>query len=166
MRSPVLRSVDIMRGLVAAAALALSASAASAQGGAVYREVRLDLSGLPPGATETKAQLGACLARNLPVAFAGRLNPSARGAPVLVVRPTGVWLAPPGTPTGDERNGGRSQNSSPDFMEGVAIIGNSRVPVSVSGAGESSSVVAPYQQAARRTEQLCQSFAYWLARKV
>jgi hypothetical protein len=152
---------------LATIALAFCAGAASAQGASVYREVRLDLSGLPPGAGEIRQTLGACLAQNLPLAFAGRVNPGARGAPVLIVRPTSVWLSPPAGMTGDDRHGGsRFESASPDFMEGEAVIGGTRVPLLVSGSSETPSLAAPLQQAQRRTNQLCQSFAYWLARKV
>jgi hypothetical protein len=166
MRSQALRSANVMRTGFAALVVALCATGASAQGPAVFREVRLDLSGLPVGATETRQTIAACLSQNLPVAFAGRVNPGARGAPVLVVRPTSVWLAPPGNVSGDDRASSRSELSSPDFMEGEALIGQTRIPLQVSGGGEYPSPIAPLQQANRRTIQLCQSFAYWLARKV
>jgi hypothetical protein len=165
MRSPASLSVDMIRATLAALALSFAATGASAQGPAVFREVRLDLSGLPGGAADTKRVIGACLSQSLPLAFAGRINAGARNAPVLVVRPTSVWLAPPGTASGDDRRGG-TEGPSPDFMEGEAFVGSTRIPVLVSGAGESISLAAPLQQANRRTTQLCQSFVYWLARKV
>jgi hypothetical protein len=155
-----------MRAGFAAVAMACCATGAVAQGPSVFREVRLDLSGLPSGAVETKQALGACLSQSLPVAFAGRVNPGARGAPVLVVRPTSVWLAPPANSSGDDRGNNRSELSSPDFMEGEALVGQTRIPLQVSGGGEYPSPITPLQQANRRTIQLCQSFAYWLARKV
>jgi hypothetical protein len=152
---------------IAALGLALWAGAASAQGNAVFREVRIDMSGLPAGAAETRQMLGACLAQNIPLAFAGRVNPGARNAPVLIVRPTGVWLAPPSAGSGDDRHGGsRFEAAGPDFMEGEALIGGKRVPLSVSGGSETPALAGPMQQAQRRTNQLCQSFAYWLARRV
>jgi hypothetical protein len=167
MRSLALHSADVAKAALAAAVLVLCAPGASAQGATVFREVKLDLSGLPAGAVETRRQLGACLAQSLPIAFAGRVNPSARNAPVLVVRPTSVWLAPPATMSGDDRTGGgRMEVAGPDFMEGEAVIGGTRIPLSVSGAGEYPSLAAPLQQAERRTNQLCQSFAYWLARRI
>jgi hypothetical protein len=151
-----------------AAALVLCSGAASAQGVTVFREVKLDLSGLPVGAVETRRALGACLSQNLPLAFAGRVNPAARGAPVLVVRPTSVWLSPPGNNSGSDLGGNSSrfEVASPDSMEGEAIIGSTRVPLMVTTGAETPSLAAPLQQANRRTTQLCQSFAYWLARKV
>ncbi|MGL4243164.1 MAG: hypothetical protein ACRCTI_18780 [Beijerinckiaceae bacterium] len=161
-----MRSADMMRGLAAAGLVALSAGAAAAQGPSVFREVRVDLSGLPPGAAETRRAIGVCLSQNLPVALAGRLNPAARGAPVLVVRPTNVWLAPPATPSGDEQFGGRPELSSPDSMEGEAIVGGTRIPLRVSGGFASSSPIAALQVAYQRTDTLCQNFAYWLARKI
>ncbi len=166
MRSQASRFADAARAAVAAAAFVLSVGGVVAQTGGVFREVRLDLSGLPPGASETRQRIGVCLSQNLPIAFAGRINPGLRSAPVLVVRPTSVWLAPPPTGGGDDRAGQRSEASSPDFMEGEALIGATRVPIAVSGGGEHPNLAAPVQQALRRTDQLCQSFAYWLARKV
>jgi hypothetical protein len=157
-----------VKGSAAAIALLLAPELAAAQGPAVYREVRLDMSGLPTGAVEVRRALGACLAQNLPVAFAGRISPGARGAPVLVVRPTSIWLAPPPT-GGDSEFGGGSGNldaSSPDSMAGEAIIGGTRVPLTVMAGGGTPSLAAPLQQAYNRTTQLCQSFAYWLARKI
>jgi hypothetical protein len=161
-----LHSADAARAALAAAALALTSAVASAQGASVFREVRIDLSGLPPGAADTRRQIGACLSQNLPLAFAGRVNAGARGAPVLVVRPTSVWLAPPVPPSGDDRAGGRMEMSSPDAMEGEAIVGGARIPLLVSGQSAPPNPGAPLAQALRRTDSLCQSFAYWLARKV
>jgi hypothetical protein len=165
MRSLASRSAEAA---LAAAAFLLWSGAASAQGATVFREVRLDMSGLPTGAVETRRALGACLSQNLPLAFAGRVNPGARGAPVLVVRPTSIWLSPPSAGTGSDLGGGSSRfdAASPDSMEGEAIIGGVRVPLLVTSGGETPSLAAPLQQANRRTNQLCQSFAYWLARKV
>jgi hypothetical protein len=151
----------------AAAAVILGTCGALAQGPAVYREVRLDLSALPAGAAETRRALGVCLAQNLPVAFTGRVNPGARGAPVLIVRPISVWLAPP--PVGGDTNfGGGSLlgASSPDALEGEAIVGGVRTPFTVIAGGGTPSLAAPLLQANNRTTQLCQSFAYWLARKL
>lgn len=152
----------------AAAALMLSSVAAVAQTPTVYRELRLDLSGLPAGAVETRRTLGACLAQSLPLAFSGRLNPAARNAPVLIVRPTSVWLSAPSFGAGNDFGGGGGlmEGTSPDSMEGEAIIGGRRVPLLVTTGSEAPSLGAPLQQANRRTDRLCQSFAYWLARKV
>jgi hypothetical protein len=167
MRSLALRSADMIRALAAAAVLSVTAGSAMAQDASVFREVRIDLSGLPQGAAETRRALGACLSQNLPLALAGRVNPSARGAPVLIVRPTAVWLSPPSTASGADRNGGgRYEAPSPDTIEGEAIIGGTRVPLFAMSGGEPPSLAAPLQQAQRRTDQLCQAFAYWLARKV
>jgi hypothetical protein len=167
MRSQALRSADVIRALAAAAVLAIASGPASAQGASIFREVRIDLSGLPQGAVETRRALGACLAQSLPLALAGRVNPASRGAPVLIVRPTAVWLSPPSTAAGDDRNGGgRYEAPSPDTIEGEAIIGGTRVPLFAMSSAEPPSLAAPLQQAQRRTDQLCQSFAYWLARRV
>jgi hypothetical protein len=166
MRSPALRSADVLKAAFGAAALALSAAAASAQGASAFREVRLDLSGLPPGAADTKRQIGACLSQNLPLAFAGRVNAGQRNLPVLIVRPTGVWLSPPVPPSGDARTGGSTDQGSPDVMEGEAFVGATRIPLLVSGGSERAVLGAPLAQALRRTDSLCHSFAYWLARKV
>jgi hypothetical protein len=155
-----------LKSAVLGAVLALCAFPALAQGPAVFREVRLDLSGLPTGAVETRRDLGACLSQSLPLAFAGRINPSLRGAPVLIVRPTSIWLSAPFGGGGDDRSSMRYEAQSPDFMEGEAIIGAARIPLSVSGGSEAPSLAAPLQQAKRRTDNLCQSFAYWLARRV
>jgi hypothetical protein len=152
----------------AAAALLLATGTASAQGATVFREVRLDLSGLPAGASEARRELGACLSQSLPLAFAGRVKPGVRGAPVLVVRPTSVWLAPPSSGSGNDFGGSSShfEAVSPDSMEGEAIIGGNRIPLMVTTGAETPSLGAALQQANRRTTRLCQSFTYWLARKV
>ncbi len=163
MRSPASRFAS---GVAVTAALLCAASPTHAQDRSVFREVRVDLSGLPPGAAETRRLMGACLAQNLPIAFAGRVNPAQRGAPVLVVRPTSVWLAPPPSSSGDDHRGSRLESGSSDYMEGEALVGGRRVPLSVAGGAAPVSPVAALNQAILRTDQLCQSFAYWLARKV
>jgi hypothetical protein len=166
MRSQASHFASFARVASTAAVLSCAPGIAAAQGTTVFREVRIDLSGLPTGAVETRRTLGDCLSRTVPAALAGRLNPSARGAPVIVVRPTSVWLAPALPPLGEERSTGLANASNPDFMEGEAIIGGARIALGISGGSAGPSPIGAEQQAFYRTEQLCQSFAFWLARRV
>jgi len=161
MRSRISRSA---RATAAAGALLASLGpAASAEG--VYSGVRIDMSAIPNGAFETKRQLEACLRLNLPAALAGRLSAGAR-APVLVVRPLTVWLAA-ATPTSSrDRYTGGIGSYSFDSLEGEAIAGGQRVPVAVSANPDFGTQGLPEYNARLRTETLCRTFAYWVARRV
>jgi len=169
MKSRISRFVEAaaLASLTMAAAVA-SGGAAQAQAaqGAVYSGLRIDMSAIPAGAFETKQQLATCLQRNLPQALAGRIAPGQRGAPVLVVRPLTVWLANvTATDIRDERGGGAGTVSL-DSLEGEAIAGGARVPVTVSANPDFGTQGLPEYNARVRTETLCQSFAYWVARRV
>jgi hypothetical protein len=149
--------------LFASVIFALSAlvSTAAAQAPAVFSGVRVDLSALPAGATFARRQLGECLQRYVTESFAGRIAPRS-GAPVMVVRPQFLDLS-----TSISNPGGSANDNdwSPDTLQGEVIFGGRRVPLLVTGAGGGSSAY-PVENAARRTDELCRSFAYWLARKI
>ncbi len=144
--------------------VALVASApisdALAQNATVFKGVRIDVSGMPPGAGFARNQMQACLSRYVPTAFADRINPAARNAPVLVVRPFTLTLAE--NSTNDDSGGGGSS----DMMQGEAIVGGTRIPLFVTGSGQASSPAFAEAVARQRMDALCNSFAYWLARKV
>lgn len=147
-------------------ALNLSSLPAVAQTGSVFKGIRIDVSGLPVGAVETRRDLQTCLARALPQAFAGRIDPANGKAGILVVRPTSVWL---GTSAGLSLSDdfGRSDGGgSTDSMEGEAIIGSQRVPLMVSASSDFGGISAPEYNARLRTNTLCSNFAVWLARKI
>jgi hypothetical protein len=132
----------------------------------VFQSVRLDMNGLPTGAVETRQQLQACLQRALPQVFAGRINPSARAAPVLVVRPVSVWLASGGASSSNSRFGHETTGSALDSLEGYAIFGNARVLVTATTSSDQSAHAVLGFNASRRTDNLCHSFAYWISRRV
>jgi hypothetical protein len=168
MKSKASRSADALK-LLALAALSagvLTPVAAQAQGPGVFRAVTLDMSGIPPGAFETRRDLQACLSRALPQAFAGRVNPGARNAPVLVVRPSTVFLANAAATTIRDEFSSGSGTVSLDSLEGEAIVGGQRVPVIVSANPDFGAIGALGYASRVRTETLCQNFAYWVARKV
>jgi hypothetical protein len=149
------------------AAAGFGASEASAQQ-STFRQVRVDVSGLPQGAAFARADLGACLSRMLPQAFAGRINPSALNAPVLVIRPTSVDLTPQAAGSwglGSTRFS-TDNTSSMDSMSGEALIGGQRIPLTVNAAPPSGAAATTEYVARIRTQSLCQSFAYWIARRV
>jgi hypothetical protein len=160
------------RGMVKALGLSVTAlvavlgltGAASAQG--VIRAVQIDMSGIPSGAAETRADLQACLARSIPQAFAGRINPAQRNAPVLVVRPTSVWLANVAASSVREEFGGSMGTTSLDSLEGVGILGGQSIPLTVSANPDFGTIGLPAYNARVRTDALCTSFVYWLARKI
>ena len=162
MKSRISRSVSLP---AAFAVAGLAAGAAEAQG--VYSGIRIDMSAIPNGAFQTKQQLQACLQRSLPEALAGRVNPGARGAPVLVVRPLTVWLASgAATDIRDDFGGTGMGTTSLDSLEGEAIVGGARVPVTVSANPDFGTQGLPEYNARLRTEALCRNFAYWVARRV
>ncbi len=152
--------------ILGAALLVAATPAAVAQPAQVFRAVQIDMSGVPSGAFETRRQLQACLVRAMPAALGGRLQSGARGAPVLIVRPTSVWLTSqvPAS-TLDDRNGGIGSNGA-DVLEGEAIIGNQRIMVSAAANGDFGAAGLSEAGARLRTEQLCNNFALWVARKV
>jgi hypothetical protein len=102
----------------------------------------------------------ACLSRYVPAAFAGRINPAARNAPILVVRPFTLTL----TESTNNEDGGGSGGS--DMMEGEAVVGATRIPLLVSTAPLISSPAFAEAAARQRMDALCNSFTYWLARKI
>jgi hypothetical protein len=139
---------------------------AEAQTPAVYRGIRVDMSGIPSGAHQTRDDIQVCLSLGLPRAFAGRINASAQGAPLLVVRPTSIWLAPMGSSPSSDEFGSSDSNTGFDSMEGEAIIGNRRVPLTVSAGAPSHASVMSVDAARMRSIGLCNSFIGWLARKI
>jgi hypothetical protein len=135
-------------------------SDAKAQNATVFKGIHVDVSGMPPGAGFARDQMQACLSRYVPAAFAGRINPSARNAPLLVVRPFTLTLAE--NSTNDDSGGGGGS----DTMEGEAFVGSMRIPLMVTGTGQASSPAFAEAVARQRMDTLCSSFAYWLARKI
>jgi hypothetical protein len=155
----------MMKSALLVCTLVMSTNVASAQSPTVFRGIRVDMSGIPAGARQTREDLQVCLSLNLPKAFSGRINPAAQGAPVLVVRPTSVWLAPMSAGLGSDDWGKTESNVGFDSMEGEAIIGNRRIPLTVS-ASAPSFITLPVDVARQRAITLCNSFVGWLARKV
>lgn len=152
---------------LAAAVVAVGALAPTgAQAQNVYSGLRIDMSAIPNGAFQTKQQLQACLQRNLPAALGGRVDPGARGAPVLVVRPLTVWLGNAAATDIRDDFGGGIGTTSLDSLEGEAIVGGARIPVTVSANPDFGTQGLPEYNARVRTEALCRTFAYWVARRV
>jgi hypothetical protein len=168
MKSKVLRFARSMRGaaVLATVALAMGVATGESQAQTVFRGVQIDMSGIPAGAAETRRDLQACLAAKVPGALAGRINLGARGAPLLVVRPTSVWLASiNNSMTSDDDRGGRSMGSM-DQLEGEAIVSGQRIPFLISASADFGTMGAAIHNARVRTDTLCTNFIYWLAKKV
>ena len=144
----------------------LLAAGAAVRAQSVYGGVRIDMSAIPDGAFQTKQQLQACLQRNLPLALGARLSPGARGAPILVVRPLTVWLGNAAATDIRDDFGGGAGTVSLDSLEGEVIVGGRRAPVTVSANPDFGTQGLPEHNARVRTETLCRSFAYWVARRV
>jgi hypothetical protein len=144
----------------------LCALPAAAQSPTVYRGIRVDMSGIPAGARQTRDDLQVCLSLGLPRALAGRINASAQGAPLLVVRPTNVWLAPMGSAPTSDKFGTADANTGFDSLEGEAIVGNRRMPFTVSAGAPSNASTMTVDQARLRTIGLCNSFVGWVARQI
>jgi hypothetical protein len=138
----------------------------AAQSPAVFKGIRIDVSGMPVGAVEARRDIQSCLARALPQAFAGRIEPGSRSAPVLTVRPISIWLGSSSTSAINEEFSRSDNGNSIDSMEGEALAGNLRVPLMVSANSDFGSIGAPEQNARLRTNTLCSNFALWLARKI
>jgi hypothetical protein len=168
MKSKVLSSVKTVKStaLAAFAAVALLAATGESRAQATFRAIQIDMSGVPGGAAETRSNLQACLAVKLPEAFAGRINPGARNAPVLTVRPTTVWLANAAATNIRDAFSSGEGTTSLDSLEGEAIVGGQRVPLIVSANPDFGAIGALGYASRVRTDVLCSSFAYWLARKV
>jgi hypothetical protein len=168
MRLQALYSAKALRSaaLAAFAAVALLATAGESRAQSTFRAIQIDMSGVPGGAFETRRNLQACLAVKLPEAFAGRINPGARNAPVLTVRPTTVWLANAAATNIRDAFSSGEGTTSLDSLEGEAIVGGQRVPLIVSANPDFGAIGALGYASRVRTDVLCNSFAYWLARKV
>jgi hypothetical protein len=168
MKSKALRFARSMRGAAVLAVAVYASLAATGEGRAqsVFRGVQIDMSGIPSGAAETRRDLQACLASRLPQALAGRINPGARNAPVLTVRPTSVWLASVLTNLTSEDDRGGSGSSGMDQLEGEAIVSGQRIPLLVSANPDFGTLGAATHNARVRTDALCSSFAHWIARKI
>jgi hypothetical protein len=149
----------------AALLLATAASPASAQSGAVFQGIRIDLSGLP-GAAQTRADMQACLASALPKVLGARINPGARGAPVLTVRPTSIYFANTSNINGSSGGGGNNSQIGLDEIDGDAIIGGQAIRIKAANSPISGANNLPESVARVRTLTLCNNFAYALARKV
>jgi hypothetical protein len=146
--------------------LAATAPAALAQSPAVFSGVKIDMSAIPAGAAETRRQLQACLTRAVPAALGARVQPGARGAAVLIVRPTSLWLANQSTASISDDYNAKQGSTGTDMLEGEAIIGGQRIPVAAAANGDFGATSWTEYGASLRTEQLCNNFALWLARKV
>jgi hypothetical protein len=168
MRSQVLYSAKAFRNATLAgfAAVALLAATGESRAQATFRAIQIDMSGVPGGAAETRSNLQACLSVKLPEAFAGRVNPGARNAPVLTVRPTTVWLANAAATNIRDAFSSGEGTTSLDSLEGEAIVGGQRVPLIVSANPDFGAVGTLGYASRVRTDVLCNSFAYWLARKI
>jgi hypothetical protein len=168
---PLLSNKAIFKNVVLAALFAATAlmtigtTTAKAQAPSVYRGIRVDMSAIPAGARQTREDIQVCLSLGLPRAFAGRINASAQGAPLLIVRPLSIWLAPMSAGISSDDFGKTESNVGFDTMEGEAIIGNRRVPLTVT-ASAPSSIVLPVEVARQRAITLCNNFVGWLARKI
>lgn len=152
--------------LAAFAVGTLLAATGESRAQGTFRAIQIDMSGVPGGAVETRRNLQACLAVKLPEAFAGRINPGARNAPVLTVRPTTVWLANAAATNIRDAFSSGEGTTSLDSLEGEAIVGGQRIPLIVSANPDFGAIGALGYAARVRTDVLCNSFAYWLARKV
>ncbi len=168
MRLQVLYSGNVVKNgvLAACAALALLSATGESRAQAIFRGIQIDMSGIPGGAAVTRRDLQACLAVKLPEAFAGRVNPGARNAPVLTVRPTTVWLANAAATNIRDAFSSGEGTTSLDSLEGEAIVGGQRFPLIVSANPDFGAVGVVGYASRVRTDILCNSFAYWLAKKI
>ena len=160
MKSRVLFSAKaaLVTAVVVTGTMAVPASTVAQQ--SVFRSIKIDLNGLPPGADFARHDMRACLKAELPRSFAGRVNPANRNAPVLVVRPISITLA-------SSASGRRGSSSESDTLYGEAVVGSQRIPITVTGAASFYNDQALAVHNARlRMNALCQNFSQWLARSL
>jgi hypothetical protein len=143
--------------IAACAALAVAGHVALAQSGQAVRNVRVDVAPLRANAGEpTATWVEQELPRRLAQALAGRLTP--RGG-TLTVRIDYLTLGPN---TGATVHGG----SSPDTIQGVAMIGNVQWPVRATTSYSASPIdqTRIEQSNHYRVSQLSEALAFWIAR--
>src|SRR5262249_15581153 len=144
------------RAVVAAgAAFAVAGHAALAQSGQAVHNIRVDVAPLRASAGDpTATWVEQELPRRLAQALAGRLTP--RGG-TLTVRIDYLTLGPN---TGATIHGG----SSPDNIQGVAIIGNVQWPVRATSTYSSSPIDQTMVEQSNhyRVSQLAQALAFWI----
>jgi hypothetical protein len=164
MKSKLWHSASLRKVAAAASLVLLGLSgAAQAQAQSVFQAVRVDMSEMRGGPAQTIQQLQTCLSRELPRAFAGRIVPGDRSAPVLVVRPQSVFLA--SAAGGSVGTFDREIGMSIDTMEGVGIVSGRRIPLTVSASPGNGAFSQLGFTTNPRVETLCQSFALWMARR-
>ncbi|HEX9170733.1 MAG TPA: hypothetical protein VF886_17700 [Roseiarcus sp.] len=143
--------------IVACAAFAVGSHAALAQSGQAVRNIRVDVGPLRANAGDpTATWVEQELPRRLAQALAGRLTP--RGG-TLTVRIDYLTLGPN---TGATIHGG----SSPDNIQGVAMIGNVQWPVRATSSYASSPIdqTRIEQSNHYRVAALAEALAFWIAR--
>jgi hypothetical protein len=143
--------------IAACAALGVAGHAALAQSGQPVRNIRVDVAPLRGNAGEpTATWVEQELPRRLAQALAGRLTP--RGG-TLTVRIDYLTLGPN---TGATVHGG----SSPDTIQGVAMIGNVQWPVRATTSYSASPIdqTRIEQSNHYRVSQLAEALAFWIAR--
>jgi hypothetical protein len=145
--------------------LAAAVSPAMAQSSGVFQGIRIDLSALP-GAAQTRADMQACLSSALPKVLGGRINPGARGAPVLTVRPTSLYFTNTSNTNGLAGPSGGNSQTGLDEIDGDAIVGGQVIRIKAANSPISGAHTLPESIARLRTVTLCNNFAFALARRV
>ena len=143
--------------IAACAACAIASCAALAQSGQAVRNIRVDVGPLRANAGDpTATWVEQELPRRLAQALAGRLTP--RGG-TLTVRIDYLTLGPN---TGATIHGG----SSPDNIQGMAMIGNVQWPVRATSTYSSSPIdqTRIEQSNHYRVAALAEALAFWIAR--
>jgi hypothetical protein len=143
--------------IAACAGGALAAHHALAQSGQAVRNIRVDVAPLRANAGDpTATWVEQELPRRLAQALAGRLTP--KGG-TLTVRIDYLTLGPN---TGATIHGG----SSPDNIQGVAMIGNTQWPVRATSTYSSSPIDQTMIEQSNhyRVSALTQALAFWIVR--
>jgi hypothetical protein len=143
--------------IAASAALAVAGHAALAQSGQPVRNIRVDVAPLRANAGDpTATWVEQELPRRLAQALAGRLTP--RGG-TLTVRIDYLTLGPN---SGATVHGG----SSPDNIQGVAMLNGVQWPVRATTSYATSSIDQTMVEQSNhdRVSQLAQALTFWIAR--
>jgi hypothetical protein len=156
-----------LAGAVLVIATLLATGLAQAQSPGRFSRIMIDTRDLAArGAGLEARQLQACLPDALARAFAGRIVPGDRSAPVLTVRIQAVSLAGGAGTGGVGRGSLRESGHDTDYIEGDAIVGGRVYSMLAVHPASNGIAYDAMVNARHRVDDLCRQFAGWLPWKL